>query len=163
MHSKSLALCSPQKVCTAIPAPIEDVKGRKLRWLTEGIECLQNKKVLLIEDEADIREIASLSLESVAGWQVECASGGAEGIRLAKSTGPDAILLDVMMPEMDGPSTLQRLRNDDQTKHIPIIFMTAKVQATDRQRLNELGAEGIISKPFDPMQLADQISKILHW
>lgn len=124
---------------------------------------MSTKKVLLIEDEDDIREIASLSLESVAGWKVECASSGVDGISMAKSFRPDAILLDVMMPDMDGPSTLENLRKDGQTQSIPVIFMTAKVQAMDRQKLSQLGAQGIISKPFDPVQLADEVSRILGW
>jgi DNA-binding response OmpR family regulator len=124
---------------------------------------LSTKKVLLIEDEDDIREIATLSLEAVAGWQVQGANSGEEGIRIAKSFQPDAILLDVMMPDMDGPSTLQNLRNDAATQTIPVIFMTAKVQAMDRQRLSRFGAQGIISKPFDPVHLSREVSDILGW
>ncbi len=121
------------------------------------------KQVLVIDDEDDIREVAQLSLEMVAGWQVFTASSGKEGIMQAESIQPDLILLDMMMPEMDGKATFENLQDNDLTKHIPVILLTAKVQAADQRRFVELGVTGVISKPFDPMNLADEVVKIIHW
>ena len=121
------------------------------------------KHILLIDDEDDIREVTAMSLETVAGWRVTCASSGREGIELAKQSAPDAVLLDVMMPEQDGPETLRLLRNDHATAGLPIIFLTAKAHATEQQRFLESGATGTLAKPFDPLRLATQISEILGW
>lgn len=121
------------------------------------------KRILLIEDEADIREVAALSLETVAGWEVIAAENGQAGIAMAEQHNPDAILLDVMMPGLTGPDTLLALRSSTVTRSVPVIFMTAKVQTADRKQLSELGASGIISKPFDPLTLSDQIRQVLGW
>jgi two-component system, OmpR family, alkaline phosphatase synthesis response regulator PhoP len=122
---------------------------------------MSQKHILLVDDEDDIREVASISLEAVGGWQVSGASSGAEGIAKALAKRPDAILLDVMMPDMDGPTTLKRLQDDPQTRGIPVILLTAKVQTADRHRFQELGVAGILTKPFDPMALSDQVAAIL--
>ena len=121
------------------------------------------KQILMIDDEDDIREVARLSLELTEGWTVTTANCGSTGAALALSTPPDAILLDVMMPDMDGPSTLSVLRQQSATESIPVIFLTAKVQAADRQRFLELGVRGIIAKPFDPLTLGRQIKAALSW
>lgn len=121
------------------------------------------KKVLVIDDEDHIREVAQLSLEMVAGWQVFTASSGQEGIIQAESIQPDLILLDMMMPEMDGKAAFENLQANVLTKHIPVIILTAKVQAADQRRFVELGVTGVISKPFDPMNLALEAAKIIHW
>jgi CheY-like chemotaxis protein len=121
------------------------------------------KQILVIDDENDIREVARLSLELTESWIVWCANGGAAGTALALSSEPDAILLDVMMPDMDGPSTLRVLQLQGVTKTIPVIFLTAKVQAADRQKFMQLGVRGIISKPFDPLTLGQQIREMLEW
>ena len=122
-----------------------------------------SKHILLIDDEDDIREVAAMSLETVAGWRVTCASTGMEGIKLAEEAAPDAILLDVMMPDQDGPQTLRLLRQNAKTKSIPVLFLTAKVQAIERKRLQDIGASGTLAKPFDPMKLASEISQTLGW
>ncbi len=122
-----------------------------------------SKHILLIDDEEDIREVAAMSLQTVAGWRVTCASTGTEGVKLAEAAAPDAILLDVMMPDQDGPQTLRLLRQNAKTKGIPVLFLTAKVQAIERQRLKDIGASGTLAKPFDPMKLADEISQTLGW
>ena len=122
-----------------------------------------SKTVLLIDDEPDIREVAQLSLGAVAGWEVLTAGGGAEGIQLAASRQPDAILLDVMMPELDGPATLDALRGRDETRAIPVLFMTAKAQAGELSRYASLGVAGVIPKPFDPMTLHDRVAAALGW
>jgi len=121
------------------------------------------KQVLMIDDEDDIREVGKLSLQLTEGWTVMTACGGAAGAALALTMGPDAILLDVMMPDMDGPTTLRALQEQDATRVIPVIFLTAKVQTADREKYMQLGVRGIISKPFDPLTLGQQIKDVLSW
>ncbi len=122
-----------------------------------------SRRVLVVDDEPDVREIAQVSLEAVAGWQVSTACGGAEALALAARERPEAILLDVMMPEMDGPTTLRRLAEQPETASIPVLFLTAKVHASDRSQFAGLDVAGIIGKPFDPMTLADQVAGLLGW
>jgi DNA-binding response OmpR family regulator len=119
------------------------------------------KHILLIDDERDIRAVVAFCLRTTAGWQVSSARGGAEGFAIAHAEQPDAILLDVMMPDLDGPATLRRLQADAQTRDIPVIFLTAKAQGADHRGFAELGVAGILTKPFDPMTLTDQIQAIL--
>ncbi len=121
------------------------------------------KRILIIEDEADIREVAQLSLELSMGWDVRTAASGAEGVERAAAEKPDAILLDVMMPGMDGPTTLRTLREREETRDIPVVFLTAKVQSADREQLNTLGARGVVAKPFDPVDLGRQVATLLGW
>lgn len=121
------------------------------------------RKVLIIDDEDDIREVAALSLESIAGWDVVTASSGAQGLARAIEHNPDAILLDVMMPGMDGPTTFRELRKNPATAKIPVLLLTAKVQSSDQRRFADLGVESVLFKPFDPLTLADQISAVLGW
>ena len=121
------------------------------------------RKILIIDDEDDIREVASLSLETVAGWEVIVASSGAQGMARAAEQQPDAILLDVMMPGMDGPTTFQKLRKNPATAGIPVLLLTAKVQGTDQRRFADLGVEAVLFKPFDPLTLSTQISSALGW
>lgn len=117
-------------------------------------------KVLYAEDEADIREIATLALETIGELATATCESGAFVIDLASSFQPQLILLDVMMPDMDGPSTLQALKSHPELKHIPVIFLTAKILPDEIARFKSLGAIDVISKPFDPMTLADQIKQI---
>jgi len=120
-------------------------------------------RILIIDDEDDIREVAALSLETVAGWDVEMASSGAQGLARAAEYRPDAILLDVMMPGMDGPSTFRELRRNPLTDKIPVLLLTAKVQSNDQRRFADLGVEAVLFKPFDPLTLSTQIAGILGW
>ena len=122
-----------------------------------------HRRLLIIEDEGDIREVAQLSLELSAGWTVFTAPDGATGIGIAEAERPDAILLDVMMPDMDGPTTFRRLQQNPATAGIPVVLLTAKVQASDRSRYDSLGVRGVLSKPFDPMTLAGEIAALLGW
>lgn len=122
---------------------------------------MSRKKVLLIDDEDDIREVATLTLETMADFQVITAPDGIAGVARATGERPDVILLDVMMPGLDGVSTFIKLRECVATRDIPVIFVTAKVQPADRKRLADLGAKGIIAKPFDPMTLADEVLSLL--
>ena len=120
-------------------------------------------RILIIDDEDDIREVAALSLETVANWQVYTANTGSHGQARAIEHQPDAILLDVMMPGMDGPSTFRELRKNPATAHIPVLLLTAKVQSSDQRRFADLGVEAILFKPFDPLTLSTQISDVLGW
>ena len=119
------------------------------------------QKVLLVDDEDDIRTIGQLSLARVGGWQCALAPSGQAALELAPTFCPDLVLLDVMMPGMDGPSTLAALRALPATREVPIIFMTAKVQKHEVARYLELGALGVIGKPFDPMTLPAEIKRLL--
>ena len=116
--------------------------------------------ILYVEDDGDIQTVAQIALEVVGGFQLRTCSSGKEAIREADSFVPDLLLLDVMMPEMDGPTTLEGLRKCANTKTTPVIFMTAKVQATEVAYYKSLGALGVIAKPFDPMSLATQVRKL---
>lgn len=120
-------------------------------------------RILIIDDEDDIREVAALSLETVAGWEVAMANSGAQGLARAAEYRPDAILLDVMMPGMDGPSTFRELRRNPATAQIPVVLLTAKVQSNDQRRFADLGVEAVLFKPFDPMTLSSQIAGVLGW
>ncbi|MGF1478563.1 MAG: response regulator [Cyanophyceae cyanobacterium] len=121
------------------------------------------KRILLIDDEEDIQAVARLGLTMQAGWEVLSANSGQEGIAVAEAEQPDAILLDVMMPDLDGVATLQKLRDNSKVRQIPVIFLTAKAQTADRQFFLEAGATGVITKPFDSLTLAKQMAEILAW
>ena len=121
------------------------------------------RRILIIDDEDDIREVAALSLESVAGWEIITARSGAEGIEKAKEEKPDAILMDVMMPAMDGPTTFREMQKVPEISAIPVILLTAKVQGVDQRRFAGLGVTAVLFKPFDPLTLADQMSTALGW
>ena len=121
------------------------------------------RRILIIDDEDDIREVAALSLEATAGWQILTARSGAEGITIAISHQPDAILMDVMMPGVDGPTTFRTMQGNPKIAGIPVIFLTAKVQGVDQRRFSDLGVAAILPKPFDPLTLAHQISETLGW
>jgi CheY-like chemotaxis protein len=118
-------------------------------------------KVLVIDDEEDVRYVARISLGRVGGMNVVEASSGKEGIALAASERPDFILLDMMMPEMDGAATFRALRADPETAAIPVVFLTATAMTADVQRMKDLGARGVVLKPFNPMTLASEIAAIL--
>lgn len=117
-------------------------------------------RILYVEDEPDIQEVASLALVDLGGFVVEICSSGDEATKKAPAFAPDLILLDVMMPVMDGPGTLKALRELPQTAATPVIFMTAKVQSHEVARYKALGALDVISKPFDPMTLSETINNI---
>jgi CheY-like chemotaxis protein len=121
------------------------------------------RRILIIDDEDDIREVAALSLESVAGWSVFTACSGAEGIVAAQVEQPDAILMDVMMPSMDGPTTFREMQRSPEIANIPVVLLTAKVQGVDQRRFAGLGVAGVLFKPFDPLTLAEQMATTLGW
>jgi two-component system alkaline phosphatase synthesis response regulator PhoP len=119
-------------------------------------------KVLIIDDEDDIRSVAALSLGILGGVDVVEAESGRDGITKAALENPDVILLDMMMPEMDGMATLAELRSTQATKMIPVIFLTARAMSSEVERLKQMGAKGILTKPFDPTSLATQVKAILE-
>src|ERR1700722_18579502 len=127
------------------------------------MERIMPHRILIIDDEDDIREVAAMSLETVAGWEVMVANSGAQGLTRAATYKPDAILLDVMMPGMDGPTTFRELRKNPVTSKIPVLLLTAKVQQTDQRRFADLGVNAVLFKPFDPLKLSAQISGALGW
>jgi len=116
--------------------------------------------ILMVEDEPDIQTVARLSLESIGGFSVEVCSSGQEAIDRAPGIKPDLILLDVMMPGMDGPTTLTELKKIPELSDTPVVFMTAKVQPQEIQLYKEYGAIDVIPKPFDPMSLPDNLKSI---
>lgn len=126
-------------------------------------EAVVARRVLVVDDDDDIREVAEVALSVVGGWQVSTAANGREAVEAATQELPDAILLDVMMPEMDGPTTVSDLKAAERTRHIPIILLTAKVQSRDHRTWFGLDLAGVIAKPFDPMTLPDQMSRMLGW
>jgi CheY-like chemotaxis protein len=121
------------------------------------------RRVLIIDDEDDIREVAALSLEATANWKILTASSGREGMAVAAQEKPDAILMDVMMPGMDGPTTFKQMQQNPATSRIPVVLLTAKVQGVDQRRFAGLGVAAVLFKPFDPLTLAAQISEALGW
>ena len=119
-------------------------------------------RILHVDDEPDIREIVGLSLGLNPDFQVRACESGAQAIDAASEWSPELILLDVMMPHMDGPTTLSQLRKNPKTSAIPVLFMTARAQAREIEQFIALGAQGVISKPFEPMTLADEVSHRLQ-
>lgn len=122
----------------------------------------RQRTLLVIDDDRDVREVAKTSLELVGGFNVIAAESGHRGLAYAHQARPDAIILDLMMPDLDGRATLAQLKQMPDTAGIPVIMLTAKVQA-NRQELIDRGAAGILVKPFDPMHLSDQVCEILGW
>ncbi|MDX2232725.1 MAG: response regulator [Leptolyngbyaceae cyanobacterium bins.349] len=122
------------------------------------------KRVLLIDDDPDIRAVARIALEKFALWQVITAASGAEGLAQAQQAESlDGILLDVSMPDMDGFSVFERLQANPMTQAIPVVLLTAKVLPSDRRRFAELGVAGVVTKPFNPVTLGNQIATLLEW
>jgi CheY-like chemotaxis protein len=120
------------------------------------------KRILIIDDEPDIREATQLCLEIARGWEVLTAASSAEGLKKAEHEQPDAVLLDVMMPDVDGLVTFERLQANPATHRIPVILLTAKAQASERRQFTQLAIAAVITKPYDPLTLADQIAAILE-
>ena len=117
----------------------------------------------MVDDDEDILEVAQMSLEVVGGWTVTTAGDGRQALDMARREQPDAIVMDVMMPVMDGPTAAVALRADPATAGIPVVLLTASVQAAERAALAQLPVAGVLSKPFDPMLLPAELSAILAW
>jgi two-component system OmpR family response regulator len=121
------------------------------------MEASALRRILFVEDDPDIQVVATMALESLGGFSVLACGSGLEALSRFDEFAPDLVLLDVMMPGMDGPETLAALRR---RSDVPVIFMTARVQTHEVLRYRELGAAEVIAKPFDPMTLADTVRKI---
>ena len=118
------------------------------------------ERVLYIEDEEDIRIVADIALKTIGGLDTRCCASGPEGLATLETFPAQLILLDVMMPGMDGPSVLSEIRNNSQYQNTPVVFITAKVQADEVDQLLSLGANAVISKPFEPMDMAQKLKDI---
>ncbi|NJN85165.1 MAG: response regulator [Leptolyngbyaceae cyanobacterium SL_7_1] len=121
------------------------------------------KRVLIVDDEQDIRAVVQIAFEEFAGWQTIAAASGIEGLKTAQTETLDAILLDISMPDMDGFQLCAELQANPKTQKIPVVVLTAKVLASDRDRLTKLNVAGVITKPFDPMTIWMQMAEILGW
>lgn len=118
------------------------------------------QRILMVEDEPDIQAVARVALETVGGFTLEVCNSGEEALDRIPRSMPQLVLMDVMMPRMDGPTTLLALRRKPETAAIPVIFMTAKVQPSEIEQFKSIGGLGVIPKPFDPMMLAATVRGI---
>jgi len=123
---------------------------------------MRNKRILIIDDEPDIRHIANLSLTRIGKFDVVAAGSGEEGLSISGQEEFDIILLDVMMPDMDGVTVYEKLKYIEINKNTPVVFMTARAQENEKNRYLSIGASGVIAKPFDPMVLPEQVKKIMQ-
>ena len=119
------------------------------------------KRILIVDDDADIREATQLCLEITGQWEVLKAGNGPEGLAIAQVEKPTAILLDMMLPGMDGITILKKLRENPDTQEIPIVIMTAKAQSSEKKVFDQLKVAAVINKPYDPMTISDQIASAL--
>jgi CheY-like chemotaxis protein len=124
---------------------------------------MSSKRILLIDDEKSISLVIQVSLSQLAHWTVLTAASSVEGLHQAEAEKPDAILLDLMMPEMDGFTVLKKLKENPKTADIPVILLTAKLQPTGYYPSEQGQLAGVLSKPFDPLTLSNQIAEILDW
>jgi CheY-like chemotaxis protein len=123
--------------------------------------ALKTRKLLVIDDDHDICEVLACAIESTLGWDVTVAHSGLTGLKMAEEGQPDLILLDIMMPGLNGPDTLGYLRRTPQTAHIPIVFISAVAQTRNHNELMALGPVAVFPKPFDPFELADQLASLM--
>jgi CheY-like chemotaxis protein len=121
------------------------------------------RQILVIDDEANVREVVSLCLRKLGGWEVITAASGQEGLTLAQTAQPDAIILDLRMPGMDGLTVLQKLRENPSTEAIPVLMLTANAYLPDLPRFASFGVLATISKPFEPLPFVRQIADVLGW
>ncbi|MCM2972088.1 MULTISPECIES: response regulator [Larsenimonas] len=118
------------------------------------------KSILHVEDDPSIQAVARVALETVGGFEVTGCDDGQHALETLAGFKPDLILMDVMMPNLDGPSTLKRLQADPELSRIPVVFMTAKIQPAEVEEYRAIGAADVLEKPFDPMTLADRLKRI---
>jgi len=123
---------------------------------------VSERTILVVDDDDQVREITRLALEVLGGWTVVEASDGSEAVRLVRAHNPTVVLLDVMMPKMDGPATFAALQADPSTRHVPVVLLTAKVQVGQRQLWDGLAIAGVIAKPFSPATLSDEVDRLLE-
>lgn len=129
----------------------------------EPVLARATKRVLIIDDEADVRAVIRGCLEEIAGWEVVSAESGKEGLIKVMTDSPDAILLDVMMPGMDGLAFLSILLNYSKEATLPVVLLTAKINLADLDEMSGLNIKGVIAKPFDPFLLVEQFANFLNW
>jgi CheY-like chemotaxis protein len=122
-----------------------------------------SRRILVVDDDDDVRRLAVMSLARVGGHEVTGVASGDDCLAALAVELPDAVVLDVMMPGMDGPTTLLAIRDDPAMRDLPVVFLTAGVVEADVDRLRDLPVAGILNKPFDPMQLPRQLAEILGW
>lgn len=120
-------------------------------------------RILVVDDSKLVHELARMALEAQDGWDIRCTASGAEAVALATADPPDAILLDVEMPELDGPATVAALRADPLTAHTPVVFLTAHDDPAELERLRALDVAGVLAKPFDVGTLAGELADLLGW
>jgi CheY-like chemotaxis protein len=132
-------------------------------FAAETVLAMATKRVLIIDDEADVRAIVRGCLEDIAGWEVITAESGKEGLVKVITDIPDAIILDVMMPGMDGLAFLSILRNYAEETTLPVVLLTAKINMAELNELSDLNIKGVIAKPFDPFFLVEQCANLLGW
>lgn len=118
------------------------------------------KKILYAEDEPDLQTVVEMTINAMSNYEIKICDNGKKLLESVEAYNPDLILLDVMMPEMDGPTTFKNLQANEKTKNIPVVFMTAKAQVHEIETFKETGVLGIITKPFDPVNLCSDIEKI---
>ena len=122
-----------------------------------------SRRILIVDDEPDIRALASISLERIGGHEVRTAASGAQCLAELSDWRPDVVLMDVMMPGMDGPTTLERIRSDPAIADIPVVFLTASVVDSELDRLRASSVAGVLAKPFDAMRLSAELGALLAW
>jgi CheY-like chemotaxis protein len=127
------------------------------------MKTTSNKKVLLIDDEEFIGQIVKSCIELFSNWQIITANSGEEGLISVATDRPDVILLDMLMPTMDGFAVLKKLQADPQLADIPVVLLTARVDLTESQKIAQLGVQGVIAKPFHPTKIVSQVERILGW
>lgn len=134
------------------------------RQLTSRFLRMSQIQVLYVDDEPDIREVGTISLQLDRELEVRAVDSGTAALAVLRENtwAPQAILLDVMMPGLDGPQTLLRIRELAGYRQVPVVFITARAQAGEQERLRQLGAVGVITKPFDPLRLASELRGLLH-
>lgn len=124
---------------------------------------MKDKQILVVDDEEHLRELVQACLEDLAGWQTLAAASGKDCLQILETEQPSAILLDVSMPEMDGFAVYEQLQSNPITCSIPVILLTAKVLPSDRAKFAQMGVAGVISKPFQPLTLTEEVAEILGW
>ncbi|MEB3277627.1 MAG: response regulator [Lyngbya sp.] len=124
---------------------------------------MKDRQILIVDDEEHLRELVQLCLEDLAGWQTLTAASGEECLKILQTEKPDAILLDVSMPEMDGFAVYEQLQSNPKTRSIPVILLTAKVLPSDRAKFDRMGVTGVITKPIEATTLTEEVADILGW
>jgi len=162
-HERRRLLLGPTQYLTKSGSHPVEIERTVLALLGREDAPAAPRRILMVDDDPSLQEVAVLALERLGNHSVVLAGSGEEGLAAARQHRPDVILLDVMMPGLDGPSTLVRLREDPATSAIPVVFLTAKTQAAERERLAAMHVAGILSKPFDPVTLAADLDRIMGW